>query len=245
MRKFGLIGYPLGHSFSKKYFTEKFQKEGKLDCEFELYEIPEVVELRLLVQKDPGLQGLCVTIPHKEQVMALLDEIVPAARRIGAVNCIQFDEGKLIGHNTDYVGFKNSIIGWLKEERPKALVLGTGGASKAVRAALEDLGMRYLMVSRSPESGEISYQDLHSDTTFLKEYRLIINTTPLGTFPKVDTHPDIPVEQLTPGHWYYDLVYNPAETYMMREVAKRGGKSMNGLEMLIGQAEAAWQIWNP
>lgn len=244
MRKFGLIGFPLGHSFSKKYFSEKFEKEGLNDCEFELFEIPKIENIKEVLFSHSNLEGLCVTIPYKQQVMDFVDELAPACQRIGAVNCIQFSEDRLIGHNTDYVGFKNSLQNWLGDARPNALILGTGGASKAVKIALMDLGIEYLMVSRSPSEGQISYQDLKFNVDLLATYPLIINTTPLGTFPKIDQHPDLPLEQLNSSILYYDLVYNPAQTTMMKHVEERGGKSINGLEMLIGQAEAAWAIWN-
>lgn len=244
MRKFGLIGYPLGHSFSKKYFTEKFEREGLYDCEFELFEIPKIEEIIGVLESETRLEGLCVTIPYKQQVMKFLNELDPACEQIGAVNCIQFVEGRLIGHNTDYIGFKVSLEKWLGAQRPKALVLGTGGASKAVMAALADLKIDYLLVSRSPSVGQISYADLHENPSILKEYSLLVNTTPLGTFPRVDSYPDLPLDQLSDTSLYYDLVYNPPQTAMMKEVMARGGRAINGLEMLVGQAEAAWKIWN-
>lgn len=244
MRKFGLIGFPLGHSFSKKYFTEKFEKEGLRDCEFELFEIATIDELKNVLKANPELRGLCATIPYKQQVMPYIDVLDPACQRIGAVNCIQFLDGRLIGHNTDYVGFKNSIQKWLGGLRPKALILGTGGASKAVKIALTDLGIEYLMVSRTATEGQITYKDIKRNPEFLSTHSLIVNTTPLGTFPAIDSHPDLPLDQLNRSHLYYDLVYNPTQTAMMKLIEERGGKTINGLEMLIGQAEAAWEIWN-
>ncbi len=244
MRKFGLIGYPLGHSFSKKYFSEKFEREGLSDCEFELFEIPKVDQLTQVLKEHLNLEGLCVTIPYKLEVMSFLDEISPAAQQIGAVNCIQFQDGDLIGHNTDFIGFKYSLEKWLGEYRPKALILGTGGASKAVAAALEDLKMHFKFVSRGKKEGSFTYDELRLDPSILESHSLIVNTTPLGTFPSVESLPALPIDQLSSAQWYYDLVYNPAETAMMKVIKERGGKAMNGMEMLIGQAEAAWKIWN-
>lgn len=244
MRKFGLIGFPLTHSFSKKYFTEKFEREGIHDCSFELYEIPDVQQLKTIISENPELEGICVTIPYKEQVLHMMDELDPACAEIGAVNCIQIGQGKLRGNNTDYIGFKNSLENWLVDLRPKALVLGTGGASKAITQALKALGISYLNVSRTSGEGRITYQDLHQNPHYLANHHLIINTTPLGTYPKVESMPDIPVGQLTGSHWVYDLVYNPAETSLMKACLVKGGSAKNGYEMLVLQAEAAWKIWN-
>lgn len=245
MRKFGLIGFPLGHSFSKKYFTEKFEKEGIHDCSFELFEIPEVLQLKTIISENPDLEGVCVTIPYKEQVIAMMDDLDPACAEIGAVNCIQFLQGKLIGHNTDYVGFKKSLENWLGDQRPNALVLGTGGASKAIIQALNTLGITFLSVSRIAKYGRVTYEELHHDPNYISEYPLIINTTPVGTYPESEGMPDIPVEHLTASNWVYDLVYNPEETRLMAACLEKGGKAKNGYEMLGLQAEAAWQIWNP
>jgi shikimate dehydrogenase len=244
MRKFGLIGFPLGHSFSKKYFTEKFEKEGIRDCSFELYEIPEVFQLKAILAENPDLEGVCVTIPYKEQVLGMMDELDPACAEIGAVNCITIQNGKLVGNNTDYIGFKNSLVNWLGDLRPKALVLGTGGASKAVIQALKELGIPFLSVSRTPKQGLITYEDLHQNPNYLTTHQLIINTTPVGTYPKAEGMPNIPAEHLTSANWLYDLVYNPSETRLMSACLEKGGKAKNGYEMLILQAEAAWKIWN-
>ncbi|MDG1275927.1 MAG: shikimate dehydrogenase [Algoriphagus sp.] len=244
MRKFGLIGFPLGHSFSKKYFQEKFEKEGITNCSFELFEIPEINQLQEIIENNPELEGLCVTIPYKEQVKAFMDELDPACAEIGAVNCIQIKSGKLHGNNTDYIGFKNSLEKWLGSERPNALVLGTGGASKAIKQALKVLGIKFLSVSRSTKPGVVTYQDLKENPSFLNEFQLIINTTPVGTFPKIEEIPDIPADQLTANHRVYDLVYNPSETKLMSVCLAKGGKAKNGYEMLVLQAEAAWEIWN-
>ncbi|MBM3425622.1 MAG: shikimate dehydrogenase [Bacteroidetes bacterium] len=244
MRKFGLIGYPLGHSFSKKYFTEKFAREGRSDCQFELYEFPEVADFPALIQQEKGLEGLSVTIPYKEQIIPFLDTLDPACGRIGAVNCIRIRDGKKVGFNTDYLGFKQSLQAWLGDAIPSALVLGTGGASKAVQQALRDLGVSYRIVSRSKQEGQLTYQDLFENKTWLENHPLLINTTPLGTYPKVEGMPELPLEQLDESHFVYDLVYNPPITRLMQECMDRRGKAKNGQDMLELQAEAAWRIWN-
>ncbi|MBN3521331.1 shikimate dehydrogenase [Algoriphagus lutimaris] len=244
MRKFGLIGYPLGHSFSKKYFTVKFEKEGIEGCQFDLYEIPKVEDFIGVLEENPTLEGMAVTIPYKQQVIPLLDQLDSACEEIGAVNCIKIKDKKLTGYNTDYIGFKHSLELWIGEARPNALVLGTGGASKAVKQALKDLGMGFLSVSRTKDSESISYQDLLNDPEILKSHPLIVNCTPLGTYPKVEGMPAIPLEQMGPDILVYDLVYNPAETMLMRACVQAGGKAKNGQDMLELQAEAAWKIWN-
>ncbi len=244
MRKFGLIGYPLSHSFSKKYFTEKFDKESIPNCEFELYEIPQIGDFEKVLVENPELEGMSVTIPYKQDVIPFLDELDLACAEIGAVNCIQIRNGYRKGFNTDYIGFKESLKNWLGPEIPKALVLGTGGASKAVKVALRDLGVDFLSVSRSPVENQITYADLKNNPSFLQSFPLVINTTPLGTFPKTEEMPDIPVEMMNENHRVYDLVYNPAETTLMKACLSRGGKAKNGMDMLVLQAEAAWTIWN-
>lgn len=244
MRKFGLIGFPLGHSFSKKYFTAKFEKEGIQGCQFDLYELPQIGDFERVLTENPELEGMAVTIPYKQQVIPFLDDLDPACEVIGAVNCIKIKDQKLTGFNTDYIGFKHSLELWIHDLRPKALVLGTGGASKAVKQALKDLGIQFLSVSRSASENQITYQDLKENPTILKEYHLIINCTPLGTYPKVEGMPDIPLDQLGSEHLVYDLVYNPSETTLMRACIGAGGKAKNGQDMLELQAEAAWKIWN-
>ena len=244
MRKFGLIGFPLGHSFSKKYFTEKFAREGRIDSQFELYEFPQVTDFPAIIEQEKALEGLSVTIPYKEQIIPYLDALDPACERIGAVNCIRIRDGKKVGFNTDYLGFKQSLQAWLGDAIPSALVLGTGGASKAVQQALRDLGVSYRIVSRSKQEGQLTYQDLFQNKAWLKSHPLVINTTPLGTFPKVEGIPELPLEQLNESHLVYDLVYNPPITRLMQECIARGGKAKNGQDMLELQAEAAWSIWN-
>lgn len=244
MRKFGLIGYPLTHSFSKKYFSAKFEKESIWNCEFDLYEIPQIGDFEQVLTENPELEGMSVTIPYKQEVIPFLDELDPACELIGAVNCIRLRDGKRKGFNTDYIGFKNSLRSWLGDEIPRALVLGTGGASKAVKVALRDLGVSFLAVSRTKQENQITYDDLKNNPDFLINFPLIINTTPLGTFPKTEEMPDIPVAMLNESHLVYDLVYNPAETALMKACLEKGGKAKNGMDMLVLQAEAAWAIWN-
>jgi len=244
VRKFGLIGYPLGHSFSKKYFTEKFVREGIQGCQFELYPIESISEFPQLMDGESSLEGLSVTIPYKEQVIPYLDALDPACAQIGAVNCIRIRAGRKIGFNTDYLGFKHSLQSWLGTEIPNALVLGTGGASKAVQQALRDLGTSYRIVSRTQSDGQLTYDDLKDQPEWMASHPLIINTTPLGTFPQVEDLPNIPLEQLHAAHRVYDLVYNPPITRLMQECIARGGTAKNGQDMLELQAEAAWSIWN-
>lgn len=246
MRKFGLIGYPLSHSFSKKYFSEKFEKEGINDAQYELYPIPSIEELPSLLKDNPDLVGLNVTIPYKQQVIPFLDEIDEKAKAIGAVNTIRIENGKLKGYNTDYHGFKDSLLKFHggRTLPNKALVLGTGGASKAVITALEDLNIEFQLVSRSSSNTNLSYDDLNTQYSILNTAKLIVNTTPLGTYPDTEKLPDLPYEQLTPEHALYDLVYNPLKTAFMQKGIDANCWVKNGLEMLHGQAEKAWEIWN-
>ncbi len=240
---YGLIGYPLTHSFSKKYFTEKFEKENIKNSKYELFEIKEAGEILDVLKNNPNLRGLNVTIPHKENVIQYLDEIDAAAKEIGAVNVIKITNGKLKGFNSDYYGFRQSLLNLIGERKQlKALILGTGGAAKAVKAALLDLNIPFHFVSRKKEGANFSYEAL--DKTILSEHKLIINTSPLGMYPNVETCPDIPYHLLTPEHFLFDLVYNPEETTFMKKGAERDAKTKNGLEMLHLQAEKAWEIWN-
>jgi shikimate dehydrogenase len=246
MRKFGLIGYPLTHSFSKKYFSSKFESENHADCQYDLYEIPEIGLFPDVLADNPELEGINVTIPYKQQIIPYLDELDPACAQIGAVNCIHIQNGRRKGYNTDYIGFKNSLTGWLPDLNVKALVLGTGGASRAVIQVLIDLGIPYLGVSRAPGPGtkNISYETLNLDRSFLEVHQLIINTTPLGTYPLTEVMPPVNVDFINGMHMVYDLVYNPEKTFLMRSLEARGAVVKNGLEMLHLQAEAAWKIWN-
>lgn len=246
MRTFGLIGFPLTHSFSQKYFNTKFSNENINNAEFHLFEIDNISKFPDLIRDNPTLEGLSVTIPYKEKVIPYMDELDPACKAIGAVNCIKIKNGRLKGYNTDYIGFYESLKMWLGDERPNALILGTGGASKAVAQALNNLAIEYKYVSRNKgtEQNIISYDMLSGNPEIIMDHTLIINTTPLGTYPKVDELPNVPLDLITAKHKVYDLVYNPEKTFLMRSFEARGALSKNGLEMLHLQAEAAWKIWN-
>lgn len=245
MRKFGLIGYPLSHSFSKKYFTEKFEKEAIQNAQYELYPLSNVEEFPQLLKDNKELIGLNVTIPYKEQVIPFLDELDEKAQFIGAVNTIKILNGKLKGFNTDYYGFKDSLIKFYGSRTlpKKALILGTGGASKAVMTALKDLSIEYQLVSRTSGNTNLSYGDLKNQKSILKTAKLIVNTTPLGTSPETEKLPELPYDQLTSDHSLYDLVYNPLITSFMQKGIDANCWVKNGLEMLHGQAEKAWEIW--
>jgi len=247
MRLYGLIGYPLGHSFSQKYFTEKFAREGIAGARFELFPLPDISGLPALIAAHPDLRGLSVTIPHKETVIAYLDELDETARAVGAVNCVRIENGRLTGFNTDATGFGQSLDmvdggRWRVDGGKIALILGTGGASKAVAYVLKKRGIPFRFVSRNAEGeNRISYDDFHHLAP--DSYCLIVNTTPLGTWPDVNNCPDVPFGQLTSKHLIYDLVYNPPETLLLQRAGARGCSVKNGLEMLQLQAEAAWKIW--
>lgn len=246
MQKYGLIGYPLGHSFSKNFFNQKFESEH-IDAQYINFEIPSIKDFKDVLKFNPELHGLNVTIPYKEQVIPYLDDLDEDARLIGAVNVIKFARGflgktKLIGYNSDVVGFRRSIEPLLTDSHRRALILGTGGASKAVFHGLKQLGVESTFVSRTAKEGCITYADLTRE--MMDRYTVIVNTTPLGMFPNVDSCPDIPYEWLTPNHLLYDLLYNPDETLFMRRGKERGAVVKNGLEMLLLQAFAAWEIWN-
>jgi shikimate dehydrogenase len=243
MNLYGLIGYPLGHSFSKQYFNQKFEKEGLEDCFFELYPLKQIEEFKGLIRSTPGLKGLAVTIPYKESVIPFLHALTEEARKIGAVNCIEILEEGLKGHNTDVVGFEQSFVPLLQHHHTKALVLGTGGASKAVQYVLGKLGIPFLLVSRTPDGPHsISYDDI--DEELLKEYTVIINCTPLGMSPNDQQKPQLPYQYISFVHYFYDLVYKPAETAFLLEGKSRGAVVKNGYDMLIIQAEENWKIWN-
>lgn len=246
MKTYGLIGYPLSHSFSKKYFTEKFLNEGIEDHQYELFPIEDIKILPDLIAENPSLCGLNVTIPHKVNVLCYLNEVDEAAEKIGAVNCISiksFDgETYLKGYNTDAYGFESSLVPLLQPQHTKALVFGDGGAAKAVKYVLEKLGIGYQVVVRKEAPGAILYSDISPE--ILASHLLLINTTPLGMSPHVDTYPEIDYSQLGTQHLAYDLVYNPLETAFLTKAAVQGAQIKNGLEMLYQQAEKAWAIWN-
>jgi shikimate dehydrogenase len=242
MRLFGLIGYPLGHSFSKKYFEEKFVREGITDVAFENFSIPTIDQFPGLWKQYPQLAGVAVTIPYKQQVLTYLDELSPEVTAMQACNCIRLRSGKLIGYNTDIIGFEQSLLPYLKPEHTQALILGSGGAAAGVAFVLSRLGIRYQFVSRNPDVRGLTYASL--DAVQMDMHRLIINTTPLGTYPEVDTCAPIPYHYLTDHHHCFDLVYNPAETLFMQKAKAQGASVQNGYQMLTIQAEANWRIWN-
>ena len=240
MRTFGLIGHPLSHSFSQQYLTEKFKVESINDSEYKAFELADIDKLPALVKDTSGLQGLNVTIPHKQDVMRFMDHLSDDAKAIGAVNTIEFKDGSFVGHNTDWLGFTNAIKPFL-ENRKKALVLGTGGASKAIQYALKKLNISCELVSRGNGSG-LQYSDLNTD--ILSSHDILINCTPLGTYPNTDDCPNIPYGALSSQHLCFDLVYNPEITEFMKRSSAQGASVSNGYQMLVNQAEEAWRIWN-
>lgn len=246
MRRFGLIGKTLKHSFSGKYFNEKYKKEQISDCQYDLFELPSIEEFpKLVASLRPQLAGFNVTIPYKKEVMAYLDELDPIAERIGAVNVIKAeDNGSLKGYNSDYFGFRLSIEPWLSNRNLKALILGTGGASSSVRTTLEDLEIPFSFVSRREMADGFTYDQIQATPDILKEHHLIINSSPVGTFPDVDQKPNLPYSHLTPQHFLFDLVYNPEETAFLKEGKLAGANTKNGSDMLVLQAEKSWEIWN-
>lgn len=241
MTKFGIIGYPLGHSFSKGFFTEKFARES-INAQYLNFEIPDVAMLPDVLRNNPELRGLNVTLPHKQAVIPLLDEMSKEAKEIGAVNVIRVRNGKLKGFNSDIIGFTNSIKPLLMPHHKKALILGTGGASKAICVGLNRLGIEWTYVSRSPREGMITYKDITAET--LQEYTVIVNCSPVGMFPNVAQAPEIPYDCLSDKHLLFDLVYNPEETLFMKKGREQGATVKNGLEMLHLQAIASWDFWN-
>lgn len=244
MKLFGLIGYPLGHSFSKQYFTEKFEKEGIVDCTFEAFPIASIDEFPVLLKNNPALKGLSVTIPYKEQVLQFVDELSEEVKAIGATNSIKIVDGKLTAYNTDIVGFERSFVKLLQPYHKKALVLGTGGASKAVQYVLDKLGIVFLVVTRNKEGkpDHITYNEI--DEALMKEYLVIINCSPVGMYPNDAIVPAIPYDLIAADHYLYDLVYKPAETLFLKNGKEKGAAAENGYEMLLLQAEESWRIWN-
>jgi len=246
MEKYGLLGNPLEHSFSKTYFNQKFKAE-QIDAEYVNFEIPNIKELRNIVKANPNLKGLNVTLPYKTEVIPLLDEVDADAKLIGAVNVISFKKGnfgkiKLKGYNSDIIGFRQSIAPLLNETHRKALILGTGGSSKAVFRGLKQLGIASTFVSRNTKEYCITYQEISAK--ILSQYTVIVNTTPLGMYPHIDNSPPFPYDLLTPNHLLYDLLYNPDETRFMQKGKEKGATVKNGLEMLLLQAFASWEMWH-
>lgn len=243
MRQFGLIGYPLSHSFSQKFFTDKFREEHIADCVYENFPLENIDALRAVLESHPQLAGLNVTIPYKEKVIPYLHHQSDVVKQIGACNCIKIVNGELHGYNTDVTGFENSLRPLLEAHHRKALVLGTGGAAKAIHFVMEKLGIIFLEVSRNPFSGrQISYEQLTPE--LLEQHTLLINTTPVGMYPHVNECPPLPYEALTPRHYLFDLVYNPAKTQFLQKGEEQGAVTKNGGDMLVIQAEESWKIWN-
>lgn len=237
---YGIIGFPVAQSFSPAFFRELFAREG-IDATYTAFPLEQVTALPALLDAHPDLQGLNVTIPHKTAVIPYLDDLDPAAAAIGAVNCIAIRHGRLKGYNTDAIGFEESLKPLLRPHHNRALVLGSGGASKAVCYVLKKLGIEFCIVSRKPDAHMLAYHDINE--TLLIRYPVIINTTPLGMYPDTGRCPELPYQHLTPAHLLYDLVYNPEETKFLMLGRRRGAAIKSGMEMLHLQAEAAWSIW--
>ena len=244
MRQFGLIGRTLGHSFSQTYFNQKFYSLSLAEHQYDLFELATINELPALLAAHPNLVGLNVTVPYKEAVVTYLDDLAPSASRVGAVNVVErTPDGRLRGHNTDYLGFRESLRTFYPNQaNARALVLGSGGAAKAVSVALQDLAIPHWQVSRDPLGSGLTYDDLTPQ--LVAAHPLIINATPVGTSPHIDECPRLPYHALTAHHYLYDLVYNPTETLFMSKGKEAGAQVKNGFEMLCLQAEAAWDIWN-
>jgi shikimate dehydrogenase len=244
-KTFGLIGSTVSHSFSKSYFDEKFFREGLRDYHYELFPLTEIQGIKDLINENKDLCGLNVTLPYKEQVLQYLDELDPVAKKIGAVNVIKIQNGKLKGFNTDSDAFFETIEKWLPKNKTfNALILGSGGSSKAAQQALTKLGINFKVVSRHKEKGDYSYEEINSNPKEIAASHLIINTTPLGMHPNENAVPPLELEHLTKDHYVYDLIYNPARTQLLQKAEMRGATIKNGLEMLHVQAEKSWQIWN-
>jgi shikimate dehydrogenase len=242
MRLFGLIGYPLSHSFSQKYFTEKFEKEKIIDCQYLNFPISSMDQFESILNQNPRLEGLNVTIPYKEKVISYLHQMSDVVKSIGACNCIKIENGRLAGYSTDVIGFERSFVRNLQSWHKHALVLGTGGSSKAVQYVLSKLSIPFQVVSRAPTANEISYAEINENT--IDQYKVIINTTPLGMQPHTNTYPSLPYASLSKEHYLFDLIYNPAKTGFLELGEQRGATIQNGHDMLIFQAEESWQIWN-
>jgi shikimate dehydrogenase len=244
MRLFALIGFPLSHSFSEKYFTEKFAREGITDASFKAFSFEQIDDLKSILASHPNLEGFAITIPHKKAVLDFLNNSTTAVKVMGACNCVRIKAGKLFGHNTDVLGFEQSFAPLLQPQHTKALVLGSGGASAAVEYVLNKKKIAYKIVSRTKKDdcNYLQYEEI--DASVLKEFTVIINASPVGTYPNVDEAPELPYHLLTPQHYLFDLVYNPAETKFLQLGKAQGATVKNGYDMLVLQAEENWRIWN-
>ena len=245
MNTYGLLGYPLGHSFSKRYFLNKFKTEG-INATFANFELADAASILEIIKAQPDLKGFAITIPHKQSIISFLNSQSPAIASIGAVNCVKIERKEggvfLKGYNTDTLGFESSLKEYLTTKHLHALVLGTGGASKAVAYVLKSLGITFQMVSRQRSENTLSYEDITPEV--MKSVQLVINTTPLGMYPKVDACPDLPYQSVSEQHYFYDLVYNPEETLFLKNAKAQGAITKCGMDMLELQAEANWKIWN-
>ncbi|RXK81344.1 shikimate dehydrogenase family protein [Filimonas effusa] len=242
MRTFGILGYPLTHSFSQRYFEEKFQREAVTDAQFKLFSCPDIASLPQMLAAEPALEGFCITIPHKKSILPWLTEADEVVTAMGACNCVRIRNGKLYGYNTDVAGFETSFTAQLQPHHTRALILGTGGAAAAVQYILQKKEIPYHFVSRQQRPGHFTYDHLSPEV--IATHPVIINCTPLGTYPDVQTSPDLPYHLLTPNHYLYDLVYNPPLTRFLQLGQQQGAIIKNGYDMLVIQAEANWQIWN-
>lgn len=242
MRVYGLLGFPLSHSFSKSFFTERFKEEEISDCIYENFSFEKIEDAVLFLRANKNLKGFNITIPHKVGILKYLDKISPACTEIQSCNCVRIENEKWEGFNTDVTGFTNSISPLLQPFHKNALIFGTGGASKAVEYSLKQLGIAYQMVSRTTTHGYLTYSDLSQD--IINSHHLLINTTPLGMYPNVNECLPIPYQYITPKHLAYDLTYNPEETLFLKKAREKGAATKNGREMLIIQAEESWKIWD-
>ena len=242
MHRYGLIGYPLSHSFSKKYFTEKFEREGLSDHRYELFPIASITEIKNILSSNADLLGLNVTIPYKQSVLSYLSDTSAIPAGLQACNCIHIVDGKLIGYNTDVIGFEKCFMPHVKSFQNEALILGNGGATEAVKYVFQKNKIEYKVVSRIMHDGsDLTYNDL--DENIIAKYQIIVNTTPLGMYPNVDACPDIPYQAITKDHYLFDLTYNPAKTLFLQKGEEQGATIQNGAQMLVIQAEESWNIW--
>lgn len=241
-KKYGLVGKDIDYSFSKQYFTQKFEKESN-ECSYQNFDIPDIIHFPEIIRNEKNLCGLNITIPYKEKIFPYLDKLSVKAQKIGAVNCIRFTKkSKIKGYNTDCYGFKKSLKPLLKRHHTKALILGTGGASKAVAYVLKNLNIEYLYVSRNPQKNILGYEEINAK--IINNHTIIINCTPLGTYPDIENFPPLPYQYLNQNHIAFDLIYNPEKTQFLQKASENGATIKNGYEMLVYQAEKAWEIWN-
>ena len=242
MRRFGLLGFPLTHSFSQKYFTQKFEKLGLRDCVYENFSIQYIQDFTQILESRNDLRGFNITIPHKKHVLSFLNEVSEVVKEIGACNCVHIKNGQLIGHNTDAIAFEQSLSPFLQSHHKSALVLGTGGASAAIVFVLKKMGIDFQFISRTNSENAINYESVNEE--ILAFHHLIINTTPVGMFPNTEDFPNLPYQFITKQHHLYDLIYNPLETKFLEKGRLQGATIQNGQEMLVLQAEESWRIWN-